>query len=202
MPDCAPTIMWFRDDLRLADNPALSDAAAAGPVICLYVHDPAFVLGGAEQWWLHGALTALDRDLRARGGQLCIMQGAAQAVVQWLAQQAGAGAVVWNRRYGGHARQVDADIKVGLKAMNIQARSHPGNMLYEPWQVRTRQGTPFRVYTPWWRAVQAMGPPPPPLSVPMPLAFAPLYPAFGQEQVPPSALRLLPARPAQSLIHI
>ncbi|KAB8123732.1 deoxyribodipyrimidine photo-lyase [Komagataeibacter medellinensis] len=195
MPDRAPTVMWFRDDLRLADNPALTDAAMQGPVICLYVHDPAFALGAAERWWLHDALTALDHDLRARGGQLCIMEGSAQAVVQWLAQQAGATAVVWNRRYGGPARQVDTDIKTALKVMGIDARSHPGNMLHEPWQVRTRQGTPFRVYTPWWRAVQAMEAPLPPMSVPASLTFASLPPAVGEQQLAPSALRLLPTRP-------
>ena len=79
MPDYAPTIMWFRDDLRLADNPALSAAVAAGPVVCVYIHDPAIKRGGAEKWWLHGALEALDADLRARGGQLCLMAGAEQS---------------------------------------------------------------------------------------------------------------------------
>ncbi|MCE2565176.1 deoxyribodipyrimidine photo-lyase [Komagataeibacter sp. FNDCF1] len=191
----APTIMWFRDDLRLADNPALSDAAATGPVICLYVHDPAFPSGGAERWWLHGALAALDQDLQARGGRLCIMAGPTQPCVLWLAQQVGAGAVVWNRRYGGPARQVDADIKTALRTMGLQARSHPGNMLHEPWQVRTRQGTSFRVYTPWWRAVQAMGPPPPPVPVPATLAFAPIAPHIAERLETPAGLDLLPARP-------
>ncbi|GBQ13148.1 deoxyribodipyrimidine photo-lyase [Komagataeibacter rhaeticus] len=195
MSQSAPTIMWFRDDLRLADNPALSDAAASGPVICLYVHDPALAPGSAARWWLHGALTALEDDLRARGGRLCIMAGPAWQCVLRLARQAGAGAVVWNRRYGGAARQVDARIKLALKDMGVQARSHRGNMLHEPWQVRTRQGAPFRVYTPWWRAVRATGAPLPPLPVPAALGFAALPPAVEDGLVSLSALELQPTRP-------
>jgi len=194
-PDRAPTIMWFRDDLRLKDNPALCDAAARGPVVCLYVHDPAFPLGGAEKWWLHGALTALDHDLRACGGRLWIMAGDPWENLSWLVGQTGAGAVVWNRRYGPHARQADADIKAALKARGIDACSHSGNMLHEPWQVRTKQGTPFRVFTPWWRAVQAMGAPLPPLPAPVRPTFAPVPAAVADRLVAVADLALLPVRP-------
>ncbi len=195
MPDTAPTIMWFRDDLRLGDNPALCDAASRGRVVCLYVHDPAFPLGGAEKWWLHGALLALDHDLRAQGGRLCIMAGDTHESVLWLAARTGAGAVVCNRRYGPRARQVDTDVKAALKARGVDAHSHPGNMLHEPWQVRTKQGTPFRVFTPWWRAVQAKGPPLPPLPAPDQPAFAVVPPEIGDRLVQPADLALLPVRP-------
>ncbi|QHC35213.1 deoxyribodipyrimidine photo-lyase [Komagataeibacter xylinus] len=199
MPDYAPTIMWFRDDLRLADNPALSAAVAAGPVICVHIHDPALKLGGAEKWWLHGALEALDADLRARGGQLCLMAGPEQESLLWLAQTLGARGVEWNRRYAGPARTRDAAIKTALKAGGLTAQSHPGNMLHEPWQVRTKQGGSFRVFTPWWRAVQAMGAPLPPLPVPhgldAALAAAPMPPAVTSRLVKLAALSLRPTTP-------
>ncbi|MBV1831021.1 deoxyribodipyrimidine photo-lyase [Komagataeibacter sp. AV436] len=199
MPDYAPTIMWFRDDLRLADNPALSAAVAAGPVVCVYVHDPALKLGGAEKWWLHGALEALDADLRAQGGQLCLMAGPEQESLLWLAQATGARGVEWNRRYAGPARTRDAAIKAALKARGLTAQSHPGNLLHEPWQVRTKQGGPFRVFTPWWRAVQAMGAPLPPLPVPhgldAALAGGAVPAAITERLVPLAALSLRPATP-------
>ncbi|MBU6494732.1 MAG: deoxyribodipyrimidine photo-lyase, partial [Burkholderiales bacterium] len=78
----SPAIVWFRDDLRVADHPALHHAVASGrPLICVYVFDEQSdglrPLGGAARWWLHGALKALDESLTALGGRLAILQGPA-----------------------------------------------------------------------------------------------------------------------------
>src|SRR5436190_21903222 len=96
-----PGIVWFRDDLRLADNPALAAAVRArGPVMCLYVLDEESpgvrALGGAARWWLAGSLRAFDQSLRDIGGRLVLRRGAAARVVPALAAEIGAGAVHWN----------------------------------------------------------------------------------------------------------
>src|ERR1700753_2037623 len=98
----APAIVWFRDDLRLSDHPALHEAAHSGaPVICLYVLDetlpsPARPMGGAARWWLAQSLRALQASLEAAGGKLTLRKGSAAAIIADLAQSTGAETVFWN----------------------------------------------------------------------------------------------------------
>ncbi|MGZ8803993.1 MAG: deoxyribodipyrimidine photo-lyase, partial [Microbacterium sp.] len=133
-----PSIVWFRDDLRLADNPALSAALDRGePIIALYVLDEESdgirPFGGAAKWWLHGSLTSLGRRLSERGGRLVLRRGPAGRVVRELANQADAGAVFWNRRYGGAERALDADLKEGLRGDGLTVESFAASVLFEPW---------------------------------------------------------------------
>jgi len=163
-PGTGPTIVWFRDDLRLADNPALHAAVERGrPVLAVYVLDQESPgvrpLGGASLWWLHGSLRALGEALEALGGSLLLRRGPAAEVIGALAASVGAGAVFWNRRYGAAERDVDTAIKAGLHADGVEARSFAGSLLFEPWTIRTGQGNPYSVFTPFWRACVA-GPPP------------------------------------------
>src|SRR6476660_3894266 len=114
-----PVIVWLRDNLRLADNRALSAAAETGqPVLAIYVYDDASPglrpLGGASRWWLHHSLTALGRDLAEAGATLTILRGAAGTIVPQFAQHIGATAVFWSRRYGGAERAIDTHIKTRL----------------------------------------------------------------------------------------
>lgn len=154
----APAIVWFRDDLRLADNPALRAAAdRGGPVVLVYILDEVSPgirpLGGASRWWLHGSLRELGDELRARGGRLTLRRGAAEEVLPDVVREAGAAAVYWNRRYGA-SREVDARLKTRLRDDGLEVRSFSANLLTEPWEVTTEQGSPYRVFTPFWRAVQ------------------------------------------------
>ncbi|ODT15245.1 MAG: deoxyribodipyrimidine photolyase [Kaistia sp. SCN 65-12] len=170
-----PALVWLRDDLRLADNPALlagcRDAAERGaPLVIVYgldqISEGIRPLGGATRWWLHHSLAALDRSL-ARGGQALILRhGPAEAVLPALAAETDAASVFWNRRYGGGERAVDASIKARLKADDIHVESFHANLLFEPWTVRTKGGDPFRVYTPFWKACGALGAPRVPLDAP------------------------------------
>ncbi len=153
----APTIVWFRQDLRLADNPALARAAKSGaPVLALYVLDDEtegpWRLGGASRWWLHHALTALDKDLRRLGTSLTLRQGPADRVVMDLVDEVGAASVTWNRCYEPGARERDARLKAALKARGIDVTSHNAALLFEPWTVSTQDDKPYRVFTPFWRA--------------------------------------------------
>lgn len=158
------TLVWFRDDLRLADNPALTSAIERGePVVGLYVLDEVSPgvrpLGGAARWWLHHSLTALAERLRERGGTLVLRRGPAAEVVPQAVTDAAATAVAWNRRYGGPERDLDAGLKTSLRARGVEVRSFAASLLFEPWTLRTGAGTPFRVFTPFWRAcLQAPAP--------------------------------------------
>ena len=153
----APVVVWFRDDLRIADNPALCAAAdQRAPVIALYVLDEESSgirsLGGAAKWWLHHSLSALQADLADHGIPLVLRHGAAPAEVVDIVGQVGAGAVVWNRRYGGPERSVDTEVKASLSAAGIEVESFAASLLFEPWMIRTRNGDPYSVFAPFWKA--------------------------------------------------
>jgi deoxyribodipyrimidine photo-lyase len=173
----APVIVWFRDDLRLADHPALAAAATDGrPVLCVFVHDEQSAglrrLGGAARWWLARSLRALDRDLRKGGGRLDLRTGAAADVLLTIAAETGAGAVHWNRRHDRAGRAVDTDVEQRLAARGIEVRTFPARLLHEPDRLRTKSGAPFSVFTPFWRRLRELTPPAP-LPAPTRLAAPP-----------------------------
>ena len=158
MPD-RPALLWFRDDLRLADNPALFAACASGrPLILLYVLDEesreARAPGAATKWWLDKSLRALAERITAKGGRLVLRRGAAEAVIADVVKESRAEAVYWNRRYG-PARKIDERIKAALKADNIAVESFNGSLLAEPFAIKTGAGGDFKVFTPFWKAMQA-----------------------------------------------
>jgi deoxyribodipyrimidine photo-lyase len=195
----APAVVWFRDDLRLADNPALSAAAASGrPLLCLYVHDQGSdgqrPLGGAALWWLHGALAGLAHSLVKNGGSLVILAGPAAAAVETFAAEADAAAFYWNRRYDAPGRTVDARVKATLKARGIAVESFNGHLLREPWTLMNKAGAPFRQFTAYWRAAWQDSPPPP-LPAPDKLVFHPLPASLKARSQPLDRLGLEPRKP-------
>ncbi len=149
-----PIILWLRQDLRLADNPALAAAIATGrPVIPLFVLHEASdgrPWGAASLWWLDKSLRALGADLRERGSRLILRRGDPAMIVPALAQELGAD-VHWNRLYGHAAVARDSDLKAELGATSCNA-----SLLTEPWTVKTGAGGVFQVFTPFWRAAQAV----------------------------------------------
>ncbi len=151
-----PTIVWFRLDLRIADNPALSAAAErGGPVIPVYVLEDGAQdgpLGGAGRWWLHHSLAALERSLRDLGAPLVLLRGRARELIPRLADETGAAAVTWNRRYEPQAIERDRAIKAALRDAGLEAESFNAALLFEPWTVQTGAGEPYRVFTPFWKA--------------------------------------------------
>ncbi len=156
----ANAIVWFRNDLRLADNPALQAALDAGHVpVCIYIHAPKeegdWCPGGASDAWRHRSLLALDTDLRARGSRLRIFLGPSLQLLQTLAAACDAEAVYWNRRYEPAIEKRDTRIKQTLRESGLHAESANGALLFEPWQLATKQGGPYRVFTPFWRAALA-----------------------------------------------
>ena len=168
----APIVVWFRDDLRLGDNPAFHEAAATGrPLVCIYVEDiagrDARALGGAARWWLHGSLRELGKSLEEKGGQLLLFSGAAEDVVPFVVASCDATAIFWNRRYIKSVKEIDKALKDAFKRRGIEARSFNGHLLYEPWALSTSAKMPFKVFSPFWRAAQAFGEPACPLPEPV-----------------------------------
>jgi len=165
------SLVWFRDDLRVTDNPALSAAAArGGAVVALYVLDEESEgirpLGGAARWWLHHSLASLAGGLRDLGIPLVLRRGQATRIVPEVAAQAEADAIFWNRRYGAPERLVDAEIKRRLRSEGNEVASFAASLLHEPWTVTTGSGGHYSVFTPFWRACQNRPAPRAPLPAP------------------------------------
>lgn len=152
----AQAIVWFRNDLRLDDNPALRAALEGGfAPVCVYIHAPEeegdWAPGAASNAWRHRSLAALDAELRRRGSRLRLFHGPTLATLQSLVQTCEAEAVFWNRRYDPRIVARDTGIKKRLRASGLRADSHNGALLFEPWSLQTGQGGPYKVFTPFWR---------------------------------------------------
>lgn len=205
----AINVVWFRDDLRLADNPALSASmgvrSAGTFTAAVYVYDEQSPqirpLGAAAKWWLHHALIELRADLAAMGVPLILRHGQAASVVPGLVDELRALwdlssddiALFWNRRYGGGERRADAAIKELLRGQGCSVSSFSGTLLHEPWTVKTQEQRHFKVFTPFYNAAQ---------KVPLRPAL-PAPAALCSQPTPPSALpsddleswNLLPTEP-------
>jgi deoxyribodipyrimidine photo-lyase len=170
----SPSIVWLRNDLRLSDHPALDAAINRGEdIVLVYVHDEltpgSRPLGGATKWWLHQSLTALTQRIEGLGGTLILRSGQGSDVIRALVEETGAGAVFWNRRYGA-TREADAALKNDLREAGLVCESFDGNLLFEPWTIRTGDDRPFRVFTPFWRVCLAAEPPRVPTASPATLS--------------------------------
>ncbi|GJL97560.1 MAG: deoxyribodipyrimidine photo-lyase [Hyphobacterium sp.] len=154
--DTPPILVWFRQDLRLGDNPALAAAAATGqPIIPVYILDDTtpgkWKIGGASRWWLNYSLERLGVALEGLGSQLILKSGPADEVVSDLVSQTGAAGIYWNRCYEPHSRDRDVGLKEKLKSDGRDVKSFNASLLNEPWEIENGAGKPFRVFTPYWR---------------------------------------------------
>ncbi len=165
----SPVIVLFRNDRRIRDNRALAAAADTGkPIVTAFLFDedhgrPA---GGAWRWWMHHSLAALQNDIDRLGGSLLLRRGSTPDILDALIEQSGADTVFWNRRYDPAKIQIDKALKEGLRGRGIAAESFDGALLHEPSLVKTKTGGPYKVYTPFWRAVMSGGEPRNPLPAP------------------------------------
>lgn len=190
----SPTIVWFRQDLRLSDHPALSWAIEQGaPIIPVYIYAPqeegSWASGGASRWWLHHALEDLDAQLREHGSRLIIRAGDSLETLRELIHETNAGAVCWGRRYEPAIRERDGVIKKQLKEQGLRVESFNTSLLYEPHEVSNKQGKPYQVFTPFWKQCLTQ-PIRPIVNVPLKALAAPKkFPASK----PLKALKLLPA---------
>ena len=197
----APIIVWFRNDLRLRDNPALSRAAHAGIIIPIWIQDSSdennWQPGAASRCWLHESLKSLNQSL---DNKLLLFRGSPEQLLLEIIDQTGACAIYWNRLYTPHAVQRDRRIKAQLRDSGVSAESFNGSLLWEPWTISKPDGTPYKVFTPFYkRGCLTAAPPSAPLPAPEPeYADAPLLTTVTLDQ-----LGLLPQLPwgGQLLSH-
>lgn len=151
-----PILFWFRRDLRLADHEGLTAAAAAGrPVIPVFICDEVVEThGAAPKWRLGLGVEKFAEALEGIGSRLILRRGPALEVLQALVRETGAEAVWWSRAYDPAAIARDTNVKAGLTADGVDAQSHKGHVLFEPWTVETKTGGFYKVYTPMWKAVR------------------------------------------------
>lgn len=171
-----PQILWLRRDLRLADNPALYHAAKAGPVLCVYVLDDDapkhHAYGGASRWWLHHSLASLAQSLEARGSKLILRRGDAVEELAKLAKEVSASTIHANRHYEPWWRKAQ-----GKLADQFDLQLYDGNYLMPPGSITSGSGGPYKIYTPFSRAVRAAFPPRDELPAPESLTAPASWPA-------------------------
>lgn len=180
MADTRPALLWFRHDLRLDDHPALSAAAAGGAVVALYVRDPALngrPLGAAQDWWLHHSLDALGRALAAHGVPLLLRDGPAATVVPAVALALGARGVFWNAGHTPFLTALDDQVSDALLGADIASHRGAPDLLAAPDALLSGSGHPYKVFTPFWKALRDTHPvdrpvDTPPLRGPGPLDIA------------------------------
>ena len=145
-------IHWFRQDLRLADNPALYEAAQHDPVLPIFILDDHnagdYALGAASRWWLYYSLNSLKKDLK---NSLQIFEGDPQQILQVLIEKYGVKKVFWNRCYEPWRVKRDKRIKSVLEHQGVEVNSYNGSLLWEPWEIKKKDGTPYKVFTPYFR---------------------------------------------------
>lgn len=146
-------IVWFRQDLRIRDNPALLAAAEQGRVLPVYIHDEKRRIGQASRWWLHHSLISLNKALL---GNLNIYRGSAVTILSELAERFRAG-VYWNRCYEPSELALSQSVEESLFHRDIEAVSFNGTLLWEPFSVVKNDGAPYKVFTPYYRAAQQWG---------------------------------------------
>jgi deoxyribodipyrimidine photo-lyase len=153
-----PIIVWFRNDLRIADNPSLRHAEGSGrPVIPLYILDETAgvrPMGAASLWWLDKSLKSLSESLEKLGNKLVLRKGVAAEVLDDIIGHTGATCVLWNRLYDKASVDRDTAIKAGLKDAGVDCQSFNAGLLNEPWTVKNGSGQPYKVFTPYWRAAR------------------------------------------------
>ena len=168
--DRSPVILWFRRDLRLADNPALTQALASGrPVVPVYILDDAGdgrAPGAASLWWLDKSLRALAEALAERGTPLILRRGDSEAELRRLIDQTGAGTVLMNRLFEPDAWTRDADIAHALKAEGVDCRGFNASLMARPGGVLNGTGGPYKVFTPFLKALLATAEAPSPTAAP------------------------------------
>lgn len=152
-------IVWFRQDLRLQDNPAFFEACTQhDSVIPLYILDGKNnVLGEAQAWWLHHSLQSLTRTLREQQGlSLVLRKGDPLTIILALVDLFSIDAVYWNRCYEPLSIERDKKIKSALQEQGTTVSSFNGSLFNEPWTIQNKSGDFFKVFTPYWRTCRQL----------------------------------------------
>lgn len=165
------SIVWFRNDLRVLDHPALKNASElSDSIIPVFIYSPDcegdWTFGGASKWWLHHSLVSLEGELKNVGLPLIIKSGESMEILEELIKETEAEGVFYNRRYEPAVIKRDTEIKKKLSEKIEVVESYNGSLLFEPWEIQTKQDTPYKVYTPFWKTMIAKPKIPQPISMP------------------------------------
>ncbi|QUL38562.1 deoxyribodipyrimidine photo-lyase [Erythrobacter sp. JK5] len=151
-------IVWLRRDLRVADNPALYHAAKAGPVVAVYVLDDDspkhHKMGGASRWWLHHSLASLQKSFGRRNARIVLRRGDAVGELLKIAKETGATTIHANRHYEPWWLKAQGKLKDEL-----DLKLYDGNYLFPAGHVTTGSGDPYKIYTPFYKAMRQEFPP-------------------------------------------
>jgi deoxyribodipyrimidine photo-lyase len=196
MPEQKTSILWLRRDLRLADNQALARAhELGGPIIALFILDDASGvperLGAAARWWLHHSLKRLSAALERCGSRLILRSGRTSDILLELCKETGSQDIFSNRLYSPRQDRIDADLTHALADNGITLHSSAGHLLHEPRSITTKSGQPFKVFTPFWRAMASGTEPALPLDAPTHLQSPSRFPASDSLE----EWALLPTKP-------
>ncbi len=188
--------MWLRRDLRLADQPALAAAlAAGGPVLPVYIWAPEeeapWAPGAASRSWLHHALADFDAQLRAVGSRVIFRLGSSQETLLALARETGAGQVFWNQLPEPAAQKRDRAVAAALRGAGLLTEDFPAALLFDHAKILNQSGQPFKVFTAFWRRCLSEAPPASSKKLPLP-AIGRCAPARWPKSEPLAALALLP----------
>jgi len=166
------TIVWFRRDLRLNDNPTWNHAVQHGHIIVpVYIHctkeEHSWPRGEASNWWLHHALHDLDAQLQEHELELIIRNThSTQQALEKIIHDCDAKAVYWNRCYEPAMIKRDQQVKQWLKQIDIEGKSFNGSLLLDPLNIRNKSGNPFQVFTPFWKHCRELEVPRPETATP------------------------------------
>jgi len=154
------SILWFRQDLRLADHPALHAAVQRGAVIPVFIYSPeeedAWPPGDASKWWFHHSLQSLAASFEKRGAKMVIRRGDIAKELETVIRETGASAIFWSRRYEPFAIAVEHKVTKHFQKLGIEIQSFNGGLLFEPSEISNQSGKPFRVFTPFWKTCMAL----------------------------------------------
>ena len=171
MPSKKPTLVWLRRNLRVHDNLVLAAAAAReGPVIPVFIWTDELAAGSASRWWLADSLKVLLRDLLARGSWLILRKGDALEVLMVLIRETGAGAVLWDKSFEPTQQKADERIRIRLARKGIACGEWNDSLLFDPARILNKQGTPFKVFTPFWNHCLSLEEPAAPVKSPAKLS--------------------------------
>jgi deoxyribodipyrimidine photo-lyase len=181
MADSNAALLWLRQDFRLTDHPALLAALREhAPIIPVFISSPEeegrWPPGSASRWWLHQSLTQLSAALRERGSHLIIRRGPTVSVLGELVNETGATAVYWHRRYEPTALALERTVQTALQKQGVATASCNGSLLFEPGTVRTQNGTPYQVFTAFWKACLKQPAPAAPEEAPAVIPAPPRWP--------------------------
>lgn len=151
-------IVWFRSDLRLAENYALNAGLTTGSaVVPVYIMDEADQenqpAGKTAHGWLRRSLESLDVSLRNIGSRLIFRSGPPLESLLEVAGETGARAAVWNRRYDPYGVRQDAELEQAMRAQGLYTQIFNSALLLEPWEIKTSNGEPYKVFTPFHKAL-------------------------------------------------